>query len=1106
MSSLRIQKKNNIGENRRKLIDMITGFYVFLIGDGGNTNPDEINTLYSLLENLFADENISWEEQIRTIAEKETKINEIINYLNKHLITLDKIRLILNLIVLANADNVFTTREVTIVLNLVKKLNINPEGILDLISAVENKNTELVGVANFRYLGQVNRAIFRDYLLFGTGSDCQIRLSNSKIAANEILLMVIERYFFIGTGNTSNSFINDNKLLPNRLYCLPPNGTLTIGSQTYKQSNLSKMFDNRNIYDVMALKKKDYDFKIINNRNRYSIIIYEGHITKNEKLLSRNKEHFINFDDIMQIRDYDSFTLLNVMEDRDIIGVDVLNPLSLYINYDNHHLILTQEETPQTILTLDTKREELEGGKKSSRFSITNVKKGWDIYLNNQPVKVNTPFLINRDILSVNKSQADTKFRFLISSFYDLVMVPFEIEQLTVSDLKHYFKDGEQALDGISFEAGKGEIVAVMGRSGCGKSTLLKAISGELFPNYGRVFINRDSYYENIDFYSQYIGYVPQEDLLFPHLTVFENLYYRGRLLLSDIPASVLTVKVNNILTQTNLYHRRDVLVGELNDSILSGGERKRLNISLELLTDPSLLICDEPTTGLSSNDSEQIIDLLKAFSEQGKIIILTIHQPGPQIYEQFNKVLVMDMGGKCVFFGRGEEIFSYFDNEVNQIEYRKEEILKKRDLQLPEYFQELIDYPVYNKKNEKVYEQIGQMLIVKRKFPPSYWKDKFKRRHLLEMISFKRQNEEDTPFQKEIPVKRVTHLSQILTFLKRNVLMKFRNKTNMAITFIQAPLLAAIISFILRSAQNGEAYNYYQNDNIPVFFFVSIIVFIFLGLSNSIEDIMGEKKIILREKTLRLKISYFFAAKLISLSLFTLIQVLLYYFVSISILKITGILFITIFYFFVSGVIGYSIGLLLSSFINDRRSIINVLPLILIPQIIFGGAIILYENMNPSLTLRKSSTIPEVVAFIPSRWLFEGAVTGEARLNNYYYYQRRVEKKRLTLVGDFRDSMVSEDDYQSNLNKIYDEKSYFAKKYPRAKYSNRSTSLVVDLMDGRVLNTGKSAFMASLRMIRGKTYPVYYLNLIVLTGYFLLFNLITLLRLKYFYKERYGR
>jgi hypothetical protein len=283
---------------------------------------------------------------------------------------------------------------------------------------------------------------------------------------------------------------------------------------------------------------------------------------------------------------------------------------------------------------------------------------------------------------------------------------------------------------------------------------------------------------------------------------------------------------------------------------------------------------------------------------------------------------------------------------------------------------------------------------------------------------------------------------------------------------------------------------------------FVSIIAFVFLGLSNSVEEIFEERKMVIREKLMNLKMSYYLLSKVIALSFFSMIQVILYYLVSSIVLGIHGITFLTLSYYFMAAAIGFSVGLAVSAFIKDNKSIINILPLILIPQIIFGGAIIQYERMNPKLTVLSHSPIPEVVQFIPSRWLFEGLATGYAKLNVYHSKLHKVEKKRLTLERRYKENDITHNVYMEDIDKLYRLKSRIAERWPEDKYSNANLTLSVNMMDGRYMNTGKNVFLSSYKAIGSFEMRTWIFNGLILALYFILLNFITLIKTKYYFKE----
>jgi ABC-type multidrug transport system permease subunit len=474
-------------------------------------------------------------------------------------------------------------------------------------------------------------------------------------------------------------------------------------------------------------------------------------------------------------------------------------------------------------------------------------------------------------------------------------------------------------------------------------------------------------------------------------------------------------------------------------------------------------------------------------------------------IFQKFDKVLLMDMTGKQVYYGTPKDCFDYFDEELAQITVQKHEIQQKKQALATDYMYDIIAYPEYDERGELIYEQINKIVAVKRKFSPEYWRDKFKRKMLYEIIHHELTSKErNVPIQK----KRTWQFDwkslyiQFINFTVRNFTMKIRNRTNNTITFLEAPLLALVIGFILRLSPAVEHYSYFKNINMGIHVFVSIIVFVFLGLSNSIEEIMDERKMVLREKLMNLKMSYYLMSKLISLSIFSAIQVILYFFVTALVLGIHGVTLISLVYYFLAAVIGFSIGLMTSSFLQDNKSIINIMPLLLIPQIIFGGAIIEYERMNRSLTVLSQSPIPEVVQIIPTRWLFEGLTTSYAKQNVYQRKLLKVQKKRLTLERLYKENEINSASYLEGTDALYRLKTRIAERWPEEKYSNSYLNLSVNMMDGRYFNTRKNVFLSSYKLIGNIEMRTWTFNAIILLLYILLFNFITLIKLKFYFKE----
>ncbi len=259
-----------------------------------------------------------------------------------------------------------------------------------------------------------------------------------------------------------------------------------------------------------------------------------------------------------------------------------------------------------------------------------------EVFINGKAFTGKQPFAFNQDIISI----AETNY--LINRNRELIEIPLQIENFNVAEISHQFKDGTTGLASISFHLKQGTMMAVMGSSGSGKTTLLQVLLGDIKATHSEITVDGLDFNSNYSFFRKYIGYVPQDDLLFPNLTVYENLLYRVHLALPSLKnKEEIKSRIHNLLQTVGLYEQRNMLVGDTLNKKLSGGQRRRLNIALELVLNPMIIILDEPTSGLSSKDSENIAEFLNELKQQNKIIICTIHQPNATVFNYFDSVLL---------------------------------------------------------------------------------------------------------------------------------------------------------------------------------------------------------------------------------------------------------------------------------------------------------------------------------------------------------------------------------------------------------------------------------------------------------------------------------
>ncbi|MBE0668417.1 MAG: ATP-binding cassette domain-containing protein, partial [Bacteroidales bacterium] len=281
-----------------------------------------------------------------------------------------------------------------------------------------------------------------------------------------------------------------------------------------------------------------------------------------------------------------------------------------------------------------------------------------------------------------------------------------------VSDIEFKFKGGFVGLHRMSFAEESGRLVGIMGASGAGKSTLLSVLNGINPPDSGEVLINGVDIHRQAADVKGLIGYVSQDDLLIEELTVFDNLFYNAKLCFGNLNDSEIAVKVEYVLHSLGLYEIKDMKVGTPLNKKISGGQRKRLNISLELIREPAILFLDEPTSGLSSLDSENILDLLNDLKLKGKLIFVVIHQPSSDIFKMFDRLIFLDTGGYLIYYGIPIRSIAYFKDRMQLPRYNDSECLECGNVN-PEQIFSIVE--------SKVLDEFGRPTKT-RKVSPAEW------------------------------------------------------------------------------------------------------------------------------------------------------------------------------------------------------------------------------------------------------------------------------------------------------------------------------------------------------------------------------------------------
>lgn len=627
-----------------------------------------------------------------------------------------------------------------------------------------------------------------------------------------------------------------------------------------------------------------------------------------------------------------------------------------FLKEGTHHILNPSFEAPFVVLTLDGL--DIMFGKYLGEE---------DIYHNGNLVKPGRVIILTSGSYINKKYGKPVYYTDLFATVSEQVKheeVIFSVENLT-----YVFPNGKVGLYELTFSEKSGRLVGIMGASGAGKTTLLSLLNCSLKPTSGKILINGIDIHSLDKIPEGLIGYVPQDDLLIEDLTVFQNLYYSAKLAFGNMPKDKLIEKVNNTLKQLGLYEIKDLKVGTPLNKKISGGQRKRLNIALELIREPAILFCDEPTSGLSSRDSENVMQLLKELTIQGKLVFVVIHQPPSDVYKLFDSLIILDTGGYPIWYGPPLDAITHFKKIAKHARSQESECPRCGNVN-PEQIFTIVE--------EKVLDDYGKELD-KRKYPPEEFNKIFKK-DIQSKVKILEPQKKELP---SISVKKPSRFQQYLVFFKRDILAKFANTAYITIALLEAPFLALILSFVSRfSPPSSESYIFYKNENIPSFIFMSVVVSLFLGLMSAAEEIIKDRKILYRERFLNLsKISYLFA-KVSILFILAAFQTALYVFLSHLILDIKGMWFEYWIMGFTTQCFAVMLGLNLSSAFTSAVAVYIIIPIMLIPQLLLSGVIIKFEKLHPLITTQEH--VPLIGNLMTSRWAYEGLAVSQFAYNKY--------------------------------------------------------------------------------------------------------------------------
>lgn len=612
------------------------------------------------------------------------------------------------------------------------------------------------------------------------------------------------------------------------------------------------------------------------------------------------------------------------------------------------------------------------------------------------PVRATSP-LVDGSLIRISANQA-VRCRFSDRIIDEERTV---IRSLAVRDLIHDFGPSSRALDNLNFEISRGEMLCIIGPSGSGKSTLLATLSGQLEPTRGSIQLNGIELYQHRRRLTPCIAYMPQEEALNPQLTVREHLRHSSAIRRPHLSLAEHERRVDSILADLGLQPLARRRVGSPGEKTLSGGERSRLNLGLDLGAAAEVFLFDEPISGLSSKDSEHVVETLHALARD-KIIVASLHRPGARVLRLFDKVLLLDTGGRLAFFGTPGAIIEYFRQACDELGIAHPAVAETLPLGADFVF-DILETPLHLIGG-------GVNPSAARRFPANFWQERFEELALVRAVSAPESAAvasavEAVPLAADdlpVPKPRRPTLREVAplfsTQFQRALYSKFRNRGTLYSTLLESPLLAALIGIALRASPEG-AYDFSTALHIPAYLFLSATVAMFLGLTNSATEILRDRPTLRRERNCNPGAVTYITAKFCALFLLAAAQCLVYVAVGNTLLDLHGMLVEHWLWMTLTASTGTALALLVSALVRTERAALTAVPLLLVPQMLLAGALVPFSEMNRGLFTeseinRERGGTPVPADFMPLRYAYEAMVVSQATRNPFDLQRLRVQRR----------------------------------------------------------------------------------------------------------------
>lgn len=466
----------------------------------------------------------------------------------------------------------------------------------------------------------------------------------------------------------------------------------------------------------------------------------------------------------------------------------------------------------------------------------------------------------------------------------------------------------KRLLDDISMVIEPCQFIGLLGGSGAGKSTLMDALNGARPAQKGRVMLNHADLYKEFAALRSMIGYVPQDDILHAELTGRECLYYSARLRLpDDYGEAALQSRISEVIDVLELKDQANLPIRSL-----SGGQRKRVSVGIELLSNPSILFLDEPTAGQDPKNEQQMMQLFRRIANKGASVIINTHLLGS--FGLLDRVAVL-VQGKMAYYGPAEDMLGYFEcDEPHEVYYRL------KDGETPEEW-------------ARRYRQSPQF-----------------REYALPSgaarITTDPSLDTDDPIS-EAPAPRHSALRQMATLLSRQFTLKLKDKTSLA-TLLLPPSIIAILIGVMNWPVANSAGKLTFSANSPMTLFMMVLVALWFGCSSTVREIVDESKIYRRERQRDLKLSSYLGCKLVYLAGLAAVQSGLFMLVVGAMGVLANHLLTAWALMWMLTVQGGLIGYLISAVADSAEKALYAFPLVMIAELLFAGMLVPTAPLHP--------------------------------------------------------------------------------------------------------------------------------------------------------------